>query len=180
MGEVLSNKDIIIVIMAFITPTFSLIEIIIRMVFDNRKNKRTVVENRIDRDNNRKNNVCCKLLDIICELEICKTKIFDDKYYRVLLHHFNSVSLYANKLSRQKIRECRDYFEKCRTEYFSNVPSRSDCIQEYCEDEYNNITAAKYDYSETIMELKAGAIDSQKVIALLDELIETINGEITA
>lgn len=43
-----------------------------------------------------------------------------------------------------------------------------------------NITAAKYDYSETIMELKAGAIDSQKVIVLLDELIETINGEITA
>lgn len=51
---------------------------------------------------------------------------------------------------------------------------------EFCEDKYNNITAAKYDYSETIMELKAGAIDSQKVIALLDELIETINGEITA
>ena len=119
------------------------------------------------------------MLDTICELEICKTKIFDDEYYRVLLHHFNSVSLYANKFSREKIKECKDYFEECRAKYFSNIPSREKYIRDFCEYEINNIVAAEYHYDEEIMDLKVAAIELQKITTLLDALIETMNNEIT-
>lgn len=178
--KILEDKDIIIAILALATPILTIFGGVIGKIIDFRNERRQKSE---ERNNSRRNEIYIKFLDIIDELVIDNLKLFEDSYYRELIHSINEVQLYAGKKSREYIKKLKVYINNSKEEFTKNIikdgyDNIAECVRGFAEYDDCNTTEAEIKYYDNLKDLKLSCIDTKKINLELEKIIDSMNEEL--
>lgn len=180
MKELLEDKDIVIAILALITPILTILGRTIEKIFDYRKENIHKIK---ERNNSRRNVIYTNFLDVINELDTDNLRLFDDSYNKKLIHSFNEVQLYAGKKLREQIKKLRVYINSCKEEFVKEFnkqgySNKYEYMRELAEYDNYNCIEVEMIYDNNLKDLKLSCIDKKKIKLELDKIIDLMSEEL--
>lgn len=176
MKNLLTDKDIIIAILALSTPVLAFLEIVIKFYMECKQKKK-------ERNYSHRDGIYTKFLDLVNELVLNELKLYDDQYYATLIHSLNEALLYAGKETRKHVKSLKEYMNKCKENFLKEFKNQGydnkyEYIREIAENYNINGIEAEIEYDKNLESLKLAHISKTEVKNILERIIDSMSEEL--
>ena len=137
----------------------------------------------METNNDRRNEVYVAFLDTVSELEVENTKMYDEEYFKRLIHLLNKVLLYSAKKLRKIIKEFRSLLYRNKAEYDREckklgLDNRGEYIAEYSSEYNEHIEASKRHYEKQLSDLKKSFSEKIDIVVVIQTITDEMCEEL--